>query len=214
MTTRVKIKTWDAMEKEFGLDTYGGIQCEATFTSGMRPFAGTTIEVEDHGLISARYTYDTYSISKDMIESTEPKMSREAFMQLCREFKNDGSQVLKYYDEDDHEWVRSAKTDPLDLRAEDHRTFEYKLFHKPEPKDDQRFSRVTTFKPWGGYGTYDSENGGLPNNIRDRFTIVIRRDGSVDSSCTGYAFAWGHEGIHGDIVSYCTPDETIYMEAK
>lgn len=42
---KVKLKTWYAMEKEFGLNTNGNIKCRQTFTKEMRYIAGRSIHM-------------------------------------------------------------------------------------------------------------------------------------------------------------------------
>lgn len=77
---KVKIKTWERMEQEFGLDSYGDIQCDMLFTSAME-------DAMPHDRILAvyknnqgdyvcdlstsnncRFMIDCYYINEDMIE--------------------------------------------------------------------------------------------------------------------------------------------------
>jgi len=65
----VKIKTWEQMEKEFGLDENGSIDCPYIFTKEMENLIpeDRVIEIYDE----MWHTYDPkdcFSISDDMIE--------------------------------------------------------------------------------------------------------------------------------------------------
>lgn len=73
---KVKIKTWEAMKKEFGLRISGNIKCKCTFTEEMEEKMpkDRVIEViknEDSERILIG-TWKSYSISTDMIEEYEP----------------------------------------------------------------------------------------------------------------------------------------------
>lgn len=64
---RVKIKTWDAMEKEFGLGEDGDLNMAIIFTPYMEKLmpADRVIEVERDG---GRFLWEGYMITEDMIE--------------------------------------------------------------------------------------------------------------------------------------------------
>lgn len=42
----MKVRAWDDMEKEFGLDEGGDIKCRCWFTKQMRPTCGKTMRIE------------------------------------------------------------------------------------------------------------------------------------------------------------------------
>ncbi len=66
---KVKIKSWEAMEKEFGLGEFGNIKCEGEFITKMEKQMpeNRIIEIdEDNDWISD--FKNTWFISKDMIE--------------------------------------------------------------------------------------------------------------------------------------------------
>lgn len=66
---KVKIKTWEQMESEFGLDSDGDIPCEHNFTNFMKDFCGTVQEIIDMDTVS--YTMLSgghFAYSDDMIE--------------------------------------------------------------------------------------------------------------------------------------------------
>ena len=65
---KVKIKTWKQMEKEFGLDFYGDINCKYYFTSEMEKDMpkNRIIEIIDN---ERWWVNDGYwSVSEDMIK--------------------------------------------------------------------------------------------------------------------------------------------------
>ena len=69
---KVKIKTWDAMAKEFGVNMYGNIKCEYYFPPEMEEEMPKDryIEVKiDH---SGIYNWNGWAISEDMIEKVNP----------------------------------------------------------------------------------------------------------------------------------------------
>lgn len=55
----VRIREWDDMEKEFGVDSLGDIQCYGTFVSGMKEFCGRV------GTVCGRYRDKFYIVSFD-----------------------------------------------------------------------------------------------------------------------------------------------------
>ena len=64
---KVKIKTWEKMEKEFGLDEDGHINCNAIFVpsiEGLMPL-NRIIEIDYYG---ESMCFDGWDISDDMIE--------------------------------------------------------------------------------------------------------------------------------------------------
>ena len=60
----VLIKSWEQMEKEYGLNSYGAINCKYTFTKEMKYLCNTIITIENN-LIT--YRSGNWSISDDMI---------------------------------------------------------------------------------------------------------------------------------------------------
>ena len=65
--TTVKLKTWDEMEEEYGLDSYGNIKCEDTFTRDMKLLAGTEIKVYKDHKGNLRTDDNLLYISKDIL---------------------------------------------------------------------------------------------------------------------------------------------------
>ena len=47
---KVRIKDWAELEKEFGLDNQGDIDCYCVFTKGMREYCGKVIEVNRNNI--------------------------------------------------------------------------------------------------------------------------------------------------------------------
>lgn len=66
---RVRIKSWEQMEKEYGLDAAGDIKCKCAFVKSMRKYCGSTLTISE---IASADTMDMqgsmYSFSTDMIE--------------------------------------------------------------------------------------------------------------------------------------------------
>lgn len=72
---RVRIRSWDDMEKEFGLDLYGNIECECAFTIGMKHLCGTEFTITGFDIWDNKVVHgselaekDGWDISTDMIE--------------------------------------------------------------------------------------------------------------------------------------------------
>jgi len=66
---KVKIKTWEKMEKEFGLDSFGSIDCARAFVDIMENLLPNDRIIEVSGL-SKHWRVGRYkwTISDDMIE--------------------------------------------------------------------------------------------------------------------------------------------------
>lgn len=67
---RVKIRQWNDMQDEYGLNDYGGIACELSFIPSMKSLCGKSIKVTNSDMsesVIARVD-DRYNISRDMIE--------------------------------------------------------------------------------------------------------------------------------------------------
>jgi len=62
MTQVVRIKSWEQMEKEYGL-LFGSINCGATFTPQMKYLCNAIICIEDNRTTDK----DRWNISDDMI---------------------------------------------------------------------------------------------------------------------------------------------------
>lgn len=68
---KVKIKTWEQMESEFGLDDFGAIDCGAEFfVPSMKDFCGTVQEISEAevGWYVMKGIGDVYSFIDEMIE--------------------------------------------------------------------------------------------------------------------------------------------------
>ena len=68
---KVKIRQWDDMEKEFGLDTFGSINVRFHFPEGMRKYCGKVMTITD--IWGDNYTLEgarSWSFSEDMFEPT------------------------------------------------------------------------------------------------------------------------------------------------
>lgn len=65
---RVKIREWDDMEKEFGLNALGDINCNRFFTKSMCYLCGTTHTVKEVDETGDTTVVDVWHISDDMVE--------------------------------------------------------------------------------------------------------------------------------------------------
>ena len=68
---KVKIRQWDDMEKEFGLDTFGSINVRFHFCERMRKYCGKVMTITD--IWGDNYTLEgakSWSFSEDMFEPT------------------------------------------------------------------------------------------------------------------------------------------------
>ena len=68
---RVRIRAWDDMAKEFGLNAYGDIKCKLDFVSNMRRLCGKEYEVKSispAGVVQLKNYSWHFSISTDMLE--------------------------------------------------------------------------------------------------------------------------------------------------
>lgn len=68
---KVKVRAWDDMEKEFGLDSEGDIKCRCWFTKGMRDSCGKIVQIESVSPeIEAYYVKDDFhAFTDDMLEA-------------------------------------------------------------------------------------------------------------------------------------------------
>lgn len=70
---KVKIRSWESMEKEFGLDTDGDIGAPTCFVQGMRKFCGQTVTVKEIGLAEGDFFIEEdnrgYYFVEEFVES-------------------------------------------------------------------------------------------------------------------------------------------------
>lgn len=67
---KVKVRTWESMEKEFGTNEVGSIACKCSFTEGMRKFCNMTMTIcsdMGDGMYQMEEDGMQYVWSKDMI---------------------------------------------------------------------------------------------------------------------------------------------------
>ena len=75
----VRIRQWDDMVKEFGVNVFGSIDCNYHFTSGMKPLCGKYAEITmlrkdgpvDLKLFNCEWLCTDYNYSTDMIEKVD-----------------------------------------------------------------------------------------------------------------------------------------------
>lgn len=71
---KCRIRQWEDMEAEFGLNVAGNIQCKFRFTNPMRPLCGrsfTISAISGGDYYSEEGTEDGWNISADMLELIE-----------------------------------------------------------------------------------------------------------------------------------------------
>lgn len=74
---RVKIRQWDDMEKEFGLNDFGSIKCACGFVDNMKSLCGRTATIKEIDGVDIELKFDDesgdtfWSYSTDMIEPIE-----------------------------------------------------------------------------------------------------------------------------------------------
>ena len=72
---KVRIREWEDMMEDFGLDEDGDIDCYCSFTPEMKEFCGKIIEVYDTEVIICddveTFWYDDWFFSNDMYEVIE-----------------------------------------------------------------------------------------------------------------------------------------------
>jgi len=73
----VRIRDWEDMEQEFGLNEYGNIACRFSFTDEMGSYCGEVYTIEyiderEHVHFAERHSLSSdYNVSFDMIELVE-----------------------------------------------------------------------------------------------------------------------------------------------
>lgn len=72
----VRIRDWDDMEAEFGLNRYGNIDCRFTFTHKMSAYCGEVYTIErirgEHVYFEERHSLSSdFNVAFDMIELVE-----------------------------------------------------------------------------------------------------------------------------------------------
>ena len=72
----MKVRAWDDMEKEFGLDAGGDIKCRCWFTKQMRDLCGKIVQIESVSPESKTYCIkdDYHTFTDDMLEADDFKV--------------------------------------------------------------------------------------------------------------------------------------------
>ena len=68
---KIRIREWEDMEREFGLDEYGDIDCYYNFIKGMKKYCGKIIEIDEVTFIKDAFIYDNWIFTDDMYEVIE-----------------------------------------------------------------------------------------------------------------------------------------------
>lgn len=71
---KVRVRAWDDMEKEFGLNADGDIKCRCWFTKGMRDSCGKIVQIE-----SVSPEIETYCIKDDFHTFTDDMLEAVAY---------------------------------------------------------------------------------------------------------------------------------------
>lgn len=77
---KVRVKTWEKMEKEFGLDYSNNIKCRCTFLKYMIEYCGKIVTIEtsrdscnhEYKIYQIKEDYGHWAWSNDMFEKVEP----------------------------------------------------------------------------------------------------------------------------------------------
>lgn len=99
---KIKIKEWDDMEKEFGLDFYGDIKCKCTFVKNMKKYCGKTLEISEITL-SGNYiveeSFFTFSddmiVKEDKMDNFKIKVTKKDLDAVLKKMESNGI-VWKY----------------------------------------------------------------------------------------------------------------------
>lgn len=63
---KVRVKSWEQMEKEYGLNSYGSIKTPSLFTREMNWFCGMIFTIKNVRFDSFRVTYDLETNNKEL----------------------------------------------------------------------------------------------------------------------------------------------------
>lgn len=102
---KIKIREWDDMEKEFGLNRNGNIDCRCYFTKNMKQYCGKTLEVSEIALGGNYFVKGNfYTFSDDMIvkenKMKEWKMRIKTQKELNMVVDELIKRKIKWYSED------------------------------------------------------------------------------------------------------------------
>lgn len=68
---KVKIREWSDMERDYGLDEDGDINCDCVFVKDMREHCGEIIEVYEVFPVRGLFVHNGWVFSDDMYEIIE-----------------------------------------------------------------------------------------------------------------------------------------------
>mgnify|MGYP006916043099 CR=1 FL=1 len=93
---KIKIKEWDDMEKEFGLNCSGNIKCKCVFTQKMKKYCGKTLEILKITL-SGNYIVEgsCYHFSDDMIVKESKMEEWKMFIRTQEELNMVVDELIK-----------------------------------------------------------------------------------------------------------------------
>ena len=88
---KVKVRTWEDMEKEYGLNSCGSIACDRSFTNKMKEYCGKYVTITSAGFWYKIEEDDGYwQWTDDMFENKTNKPSNKFF------FKKDKTIINEY----------------------------------------------------------------------------------------------------------------------
>ena len=86
---KVRVRNWNSMAKEFGLDDYGNIYLGGIrfFCDGMKSLCGTVHTIDEIDGSGYRFKTHCYWLTDDMLEPVKAETNGEHFRKELREFK-------------------------------------------------------------------------------------------------------------------------------
>ena len=112
---RVRIRQWDDMEKEFGLNEFGSIDCEYMFTKDMKEFCGKVGTIKGFSPMRGVIFYESYlnetnyDFSTDMLEPASTITLKQFFdskehIGIHCDTKEKAEKLLKEFDNMGKRW--------------------------------------------------------------------------------------------------------------
>lgn len=92
---RVRIRTWESMEKEFGLDRVGDIKTKFFFTTAMKSLCGKEFTIErivDHRVDG--HSFGARTISTDMIELAAETKAEVPALAVGQKWRTRGGEIV------------------------------------------------------------------------------------------------------------------------
>ena len=102
---KVRIRSWESMEKEFGLNWRGEINCPILFVKGMKEYCGTiqTITAVSHGaycIVNTGYYFDSRAV-ESVKQETKGEYNRKEIKEIRQQYKAHGVNASVAVDKND-----------------------------------------------------------------------------------------------------------------